>query len=413
MNFIKLKLFYIQIEYCYFCSEVIYSDPSPKLQKKYSFEIFKNCAQFPVDWDIIAARNIFLTKDYLQVLEDSAPTNMTCRFVGIFNSNKLVGVAVVQFLDLRNIESFGERDKKSKTTIRHWFFKAFTSRILIVGNNMLTGQNAFAFDENISTGDAINCLSDAADLIANSFRSDNKAPHLIIFKDFLPERHADFANAKFAKFFQFSTQPNMVLKFREDWINFDNYFASLSKKYRDHYKRARKKSDSVAKRKLSLAEIDQFGDDIHKLYTTVAQNAPFNTFYLSRGHFYSLKQNLKDKFLFYGYFENEKLIGFNTLIKNGNDIDTYFLGYDDEFQRQKMLYLNMLYDMIGFAINKGFKNLILGRTALEIKSSVGAKPIKMIGFMKHCNPIFNYFLPRLFKYFEPEISWINRNPFQD
>ncbi len=338
---------------------------------------------------------------------------MTCRFVGIFNSDQLVGVAVVQFLDLRDIESFGERDKKSKTTIRNWFFKTFTSRILIVGNNMLTGQNAFAFDENVSTRDAINCLSDATNLIANTFRSENKAPQLIIFKDFLPECHADFENAKFANFFQFSTQPNMVLKFREDWINFDDYFANLSKKYRDHYKRARKKSDSVAKRKLSSAEIDQFGDDIHKLYTTVAQNAPFNTFYLSRGHFYSLKQNLNDKFLFYGYFENEKLIGFNTLIKNGNNIDTYFLGYDDEFQRKKMLYLNMLYDMIGFAINKGFKNLILGRTALEIKSSVGARPIKMIGFMKHCNPIFNYFLPRLFKYFEPEISWINRNPFKD
>ena len=27
--------------------------------------------------------------------------------------------------------------------------------------------------------------------------------------------------------------------------------------------------------------------------------------------------------MFYGYFENEKLIGFNTLIKNGSDLDTY------------------------------------------------------------------------------------------
>jgi hypothetical protein len=32
-----------------------------------------------------------------------------------------------------------------------------------------------------------------------------------------------------------------------------------------------------------------------------------------------------------------KLIGFNTLIKNGSVMDTYFLGYDDSIQREKML----------------------------------------------------------------------------
>jgi hypothetical protein len=31
----------------------------------------------------------------------------------------------------------------------------------------------------------------------------------------------------------------------------------------------------------------------------------------------------------------------------------------------------MLYDMIAYSINKGFKEIIFARTALEIKSSVG------------------------------------------
>jgi hypothetical protein len=42
-----------------------------------------------------------------------------------------------------------------------------------------------------------------------------------------------------------------------------------------------------------------------------------------------------------------------------------------------MLYLNML------SINKGFKEIIFARTALEIKSSVGAKPIQMYGYIGH------------------------------
>ena len=93
-------------------------------------------------------------------------------------------------------------------------------------------------------------------------------------------------------------------------------------------------------------------------------------------------------------------------------MDTYFLGYDESIQREKMLYLNMLYDMIAYSINKGFKEIVFARTALEIKSSVGAKPIKMYGFMEHSNPIFNYCLPKIFRYLEPETIWQERNPFK-
>jgi hypothetical protein len=106
------------------------------------------------------------------------------------------------------------------------------------------------------------------------------------------------------------------------------------------------------------------------------------------------------------------LIGFNTLIKNGTDIDTYFLGYDEKFQREKMLYLNMLYDMIGYSINKGYNRIIFARTALEIKSSVGAKPTMMYGLIKHSNPVINLFVSRAFSYFEPKMEWQERKPFK-
>src|SRR5690606_35030339 len=127
----------------------------------------------------------------------------------------------------------------------------------------------------------------------------------------------------------------------------------------------------------------------------------------------SLKENLGDDFLLYGYFSGEKLIGFDTLIRNGNAMETYFLGYDAQEQRHRMLYLNMLYNMIGYAIKKKFKTVIFARTALEIKSSVGAEPLELYGFMKHTNPVIQRLLPRLFRYFEPEAQWQQRHPFSD
>jgi hypothetical protein len=72
----------------------------------------------------------------------------------------------------------------------------------------------------------------------------------------------------------------------------------------------------------------------------------------------------------------------------------------------------MLYDMIGYAIKEQFKTVIFARTALEIKSSVGAKPLKMYGLMSHDNPFINRHLNLFFKYLEPETIWNERHPFQ-
>jgi hypothetical protein len=41
--------------------------------------------------------------------------------------------------------------------------------------------------------------------------------------------------------------------------------------------------------------------------------------------------------------------------------------------KEKKCCIDMLYDMIAYSINKGYKKIIFARTALEI-SSVGANP---------------------------------------
>ena len=71
-----------------------------------------------------------------------------------------------------------------------------------------------------------------------------------------------------------------------------------------------------------------------------------------------------------------------------------------------------LVDMIGYSIKKKCKRIIFARTALEIKSAVGAKPIQMVGFIKHHNPLINAFVARFFGYLEPETHWQERHPFK-
>lgn len=377
-----------------------------------SHRIYTSVTQFPENWEDLAVDNIFLTREYLEILEKSAPVNMTCHFIGIFNNSELVGIAVSQFLDLNQLDSFGDRDKCIKSSIRNIVFKNFCSHVLLLGNNMLTGQNAWAFSTKIDVKILQNEVLNAMETLKEQFKASGKKVHISSIKDFEMEENETFHPAIKKDYFQFSTQPNMVFTILENWKTEQDYIAALSKKYRDQYKRARKKADGIEKRKLGLTEIIALEEEIYNLYYHVAKNAPFNTFFLAKNHFRVFKEILKDKFLFYGYFIDNKLIGFNTLIKNGTAMDTYFLGYDDSIQKEKMLYLNMLYDMIAYSINKGFKEIVFARTALEIKSSVGAKPIEVYGFIKHESKLIDKCTQTIFNYLEPKTDWQERNPFK-
>lgn len=377
-----------------------------------SVKIYHTTNELPTNWDTLAVTNVFLSTSYLQVLQLSAPENITCAYIGLYENEALVGIAISQFMELKKLSNFGERDQCAKTYIRNITFKNLASNVLLIGNTMLTGQNAFNFLDTIQPEIALGALQESIELLKHYYKSKGKKIHIVTIKDFNSDEKNALIHEKTASYYCFCTQPNMVFKIEAAWKTEADYVTALSKKYRDQYKRARKKTEGIEKRKLTLQDIINEEDKIYELYYHVAKNAPFNTFFLQKNHFSIFKELMKDKFMFYGYFLDNKMIGFNTLIKNGNAMETYFLGYDDEIQKDKMLYLNMLYDMIGFSIKKQFKKIVFARTALEIKSSVGAKPIAMYGFMKHENKLLNSQIEFLFKYLEPKTIWKERNPYK-
>lgn len=374
---------------------------------QYTYQIVSESQYLPNGWDSIAQANIFLSTKYLEVLESAAPTNMKCQYIGVFNQEVLIGIALAQFIDLSHLETYGERDKKLKTWVRNFLFSQFSSKLLFIGNNMLSGQNSFLVKNDALIPEVLKTLKNAVAEL-----NQNVKIHLTSFKDFMPNDLSYFDQAAFKNDLKFTSQPNMIFEINSSWAHEDDYVMALTKKYRDQYKRSRNKALGIEKRKLTLEEIHTQQEIIYDLYMHVAENAPFNTFYLPKNHFYVLKEKLTDDFMLYGYFIDGKLIGFNTLIKNGKSLDTYFLGYDDKIQKEKMLYLNMLYDMIACGISLKFENIIFGRTALEIKSSVGAIDTPMFGFMRHSQPLINHFLGQIFNYLEPEIAWKKRNPYK-
>lgn len=368
--------------------------------------------QLPSSWDEVATDNAFLQTPYLKVLEESAPTNMQCFYIGIFEKSELIGVALAQYLNLNKLESFGERDKCLKTYIRNFVFKNFASHVLFLGNNMITGQNGYEFRKRIDHKSISELLLECANEITHFFKKQNITIHIISFKDFYQHCANELKQHAFAPMYEFNTQPNMIFDLCQNWKTNDDYIGAFSKKYRDQYKRSHKKIEGIETRELSLTEILSNEERIYELYYHVAKNAPFNTFFLAKNHFSTFKKQCGDRFVLCGYFLNEKLVGFHTLLLNGEVLETYFLGYDEQVQKEKMLYLNMLYNMTKFGIENKFQKIIFGRTALEIKSSIGAKPVFMTGFIYHTNKWIDKLMSKLFPQLEPTVVWQQRHPFK-
>lgn len=372
----------------------------------YTHQLFKNTAELPENWDQVAASCLFLQKNYLQTLEESSPENMKCTFVGIFNGEKLVASSLIQEIDLAKLPGFGERDHAIKTAMRNFLFKQFASQLLLVGNNMLSGQNAYAFLPEVDERILVEKLREIVENWPNK-------PHLTIFKDFNEGQIKTFHIPAFGTDYEFSSQPNMVFEIKPQWKSENDYVADLTKKYRDQWKRCRKKGDGLSRKELNYEEIVELEERIYALYLHVAENAPFNTFILPSNHFSTFKKYVGTDFILRGYFLDNQLVGFSTVIRHGEELETYFLGYDETIQREKMLYLNMLYDMVECGITEGFSRIILGRTALEIKSSIGAKATQLKGIMRHRFGLIHRNLSWIFPLLEPEANWIERHPYKD
>jgi hypothetical protein len=153
---------------------------------------------------VFSAKNIFLSKEYLHILEVSSPENMTCNFIGLFQNEELVGIALTQFINLSAVSSYGDRDHCIKTIIRNFTFKKFSSNILIIGNNTLTGQNAFCFSENVLVSDVLIALNTAVQVLKMQIQKNGDKVHLTIFKDFSETQISFFDLPEFHSYFKFS-----------------------------------------------------------------------------------------------------------------------------------------------------------------------------------------------------------------
>ncbi|MBI5915614.1 MAG: GNAT family N-acetyltransferase, partial [Bacteroidetes bacterium] len=271
----------------------------------------------------------------------------------------------------------------------------------------------FYFPENIPKETAFDILEEALILVQNELEKSGLNIDGIFIKDIVTEHRAPMKVLVERKFREFTFHPNMVLNIRENWKTFDDYMAAISSKYRVRAKKAFRHIEAIEKRELTEHQIFSYQNRLFELYKSVAENQDFNMVSLDENYLPALKRQLGDRFRVFGYFLDGELVGYFTTIRNHEELEAHFLGFEPECNRQCQVYQNMLFDILRLGIEQGVKKVVYARTAMEIKSSVGAEPYEMLCYIRASNRLTNKILTPIIEYLRPAADWVPRNPFKN
>jgi hypothetical protein len=360
---------------------------------------------------------IYLTPKYLKALKESLPENCKLILVRIIKGKELIAVGCFQevLLDFKSINSFGSLfssenrilillERLIKNLLSNFKSKI---RLLIIGNAQVSGPNGIWFKENVTESEKAFYW----DLIIDKVEKKPKNPDVIIIKDLINSSVSVSETIKSNKFNEVKVLPVMNLKINPEWGLVSDYYKAFSSKYRIRAQRARKKLIGINQIELTIDDLTLIKKDIHILYNNVYNRARFRLLKASDSYLFELKKNLKEDIIINAYFKNEELIGFYSILKNKSTIDAHLIGLNYDSNKNHALYLNMLYDITEVAINSKSKIIDFGRTAMEIKSTVGAEPIEEKVFLKFNSTILNYISAYVLNKNSNEL-WTQRHPFR-
>ena len=231
----------------------------------------------------------------------------------------------------------------------------------------------------------------------------------VLVKDLAPPGSGLAQALEEAGYFPLPVEPVMELALRPHWRSVDDYLADLSSKYRVRYRRARSHLGGLTRREFTAAEVRRRAGELYALYRRTSGRADFNLTELTPQYF----RQLAGRATVRAYFDGERLVGFTSEIANGGVLHAHYLGMEDRYQRSHHLYHNMLCDLLESAIAGGFSRLDYGRTATEIKSSLGAEPVHYATQLRARLPLLNWLVPRFVPAIFRQPEWTPRRPFRN
>ncbi|MCK6639949.1 MAG: hypothetical protein L6Q81_07665 [Bacteroidia bacterium] len=382
--------------------------------------IFQSINDIPErEWSRINSKgNFFTSHSFLSTFEQTAPVELQCVYVLVRHDNAVVGAYIFQIIHLtpevlslilQPLSGAG----KIVSGLTEWLSKCKEQkgmRVLISGNNFISGEHGVIAAEEFPLVKMFRLFPKVVQLIIEKFADPVKVS-LVLAKDYYADKEIRPDSVlKSKRYYCFKVEPEMIVHIDPEWETYADYEKAMSKKYRNRSRSVQKKSCVLEVKDLTADEIFAHRYDIFSLYMAVHSNARFRLAALTPEYFVQMKRDFPAEFALSIYTLDGKIVAFRSGFVNGEEYEAHFIGLDYTLNRDKCLYQRILYDFVNDAIQNRSSQLLLGRTAAEIKSTVGAVPHDLECYMRHRNSISNHIISPFIDYLKP-VQWIQRKPF--
>lgn len=387
--------------------------------KQFSVQIHDTIAAVDAfHWNkFIPQSNLLMQADYLSMLEETQQGNMRFKYALVKRDNLSVGVIyfqIVKFEAAQLINYFPEGNSFTLSSLRKMssgILSVINATLLVSGNTFMTGENGFYFKQDI---DHITRGKILRKTIREICALDSTVSAVLLSDLYMPK--TDFDSGFLEQGFrEITVESDMSIVIKPEWKSFNDYLQSLSSKYRVRAKKVYSlcNENHVRTLDMTLSDIELHQDRIFDLYGKVMKKADFKLSGLTLDYFRKQKALMPDTYKLYAYFKDDVMIGFISAFILGKRMEVHYVGMDHDICKPIHLYQHMMYDMIALGISAGVDKLHFGRTAPEIKSTIGAVPSPMYGYLKHLNPMVNLMLVKPYTANLKPKQYTFRNPFKD
>lgn len=397
--------------------------PHRTLNSNYTFTLFDKSERVPADeWhQVVSAEDLFMDLHYLGVVEQCVHTRLQARYVVVYHKKKVIGALYFQVVDFRG-EIFSEviqREMKEQASKRLGIFEHYVEmkkddvlmRLVTNGNNLISGEYGFRFSNTLTSEQQLEIVLQVTDVVAKEERL-SKTISAVLIKDYHQPLEPEWLLEE-DHYLPFDVEPNLVVDLPFGTSTLDAYIGLFSKKYRNRAKTILKKRDNLRVVNLTAEETTQHEQAIYALYEQVFNNAQFKLVKLPVCYFREAKKRFGERFVMKAFFLDQQLVAFASgFILADKSFEAHYIGLDYEFNQQYELYQNILYCLLAEAMAHNCVKVDLGRTAAEIKTTVGARAQPLHCYLKPQNAVSKLIQKPFVKLLAPS-AFTPRNPFKE
>lgn len=379
-------------------------------------------------WDSLTqSSSYFLSREYLRVVENTGPDNVFGRYAMAFDGKVPIAAVSAQLvaIDGRKLIKQNGIDGQPQSTIKGKIqgfvsragnaakqnaLAKFRGRMLVCGNLQSWGQHAVALSSGHSADVHWPAIAEALYRIRRADKLSGQTD-IVMVKDFTADEEQGVDALESYDYRPIETDPNMVLEIPESWRSFDDYLNSLASKYRSGAKKIVKDVTSAGTEIEHLKNVNPHAARLHELYLNVHSKAAVRLVTLSPDYLPALAAACGDRFRCTVAKRGSEILGFITSLKDGDTSVGYYIGFDYNLNQQCPIYFRLLQVCIEDAIQFGCRRVSFGRTALDPKARMGARPSPMKVWVRHRQPVLNWMIRGLLGAI-PHDEAPDRNPFK-